>query len=144
MIQQPAQSVFAGEFHRRSHGEVRIKLPSSEAQNRVRTIVFTPPEKRATYHPPSAADFLSLAWKTEAQGFEVEGLLSGDPPVLIVPGAVCRWGWKWLRIMDAVFGPRAVNPAVHSHWETQEVPRDSPSSSPIPPAAKGNGCPGCL
>lgn len=66
------------------------------------------------------------------------------PPVLIVPGAVCRWGWKWLSIMAAVFGPRAVNPAVHSHWETEEVPRDSPSSSPTRPAAKGNGCPGFL
>lgn len=29
-----------------------------------------------------------------------------SPSVLMLPGAVCRWGWKWLRIMDTVFGPR--------------------------------------
>lgn len=55
--------MFAGEFYRQSHGEVRIKLPSSKAQNWARTIVFTPPEKRVTYHPSSsAARLISWVW----------------------------------------------------------------------------------
>lgn len=29
----------------------------------------------------------------------------------MVPGAVCRWGWKWLSIMETLFGPRALNSA---------------------------------
>lgn len=94
---------------------MRIKLHSSKEQNSENNS-FYPSRKEAcmpSSQPSREADFLSLARKTEAQGFEVEGRFSCDPPVLTVPGAVCRWGWKWLSIMGAVFGPRTVNPAFH-------------------------------
>lgn len=81
LINQPAQSVFAGEFFCQSHGEVRIKLHSSKAQTSENNS-YCP--SRTEGHIPSSqlsreAGFLSSAQKAEAWGFEVEGLFSCDP-----------------------------------------------------------------
>lgn len=81
LINQPTQSVFAGDFFCQSHGEVRIKLHSSKEQNSENNS-FYPSRKEAcmpSSQPSREADFLSLARKTEAQGFEVEGRFSCDP-----------------------------------------------------------------
>lgn len=39
----------------------------------------------------TATGFLSLTWKTEVWGFEVDGIFSCNPPSMFtVPGAVCK------------------------------------------------------
>lgn len=81
LINQPVQSAFAGEIFCQSHGEVRIKLHSSKAQKSENNSFY--PSRKEGCIPSSQLsrepDFLSLARKTEAQGFEVEGLFSCDP-----------------------------------------------------------------
>lgn len=113
-----------------SHREVGIKLLSSRAQSFTRTMARPPQTATPTLNHDNLTTQREVSTcaspgqqsgvfpesgpgKKHCWGFEVKGLSPCDPAppttspsVLMLPGAVCRWGWKWLSIMDTLFGPR--------------------------------------
>lgn len=94
-------------------------------------------------------DFLSLAWKTEAWGFEVEGLFLLRPPVFMAPGAVCgaKVGLEMVKHNGDSVRPEGPKPrssvTVGNRREVLGLLRAPQSVSSQASAVRGNRCEEC-
>lgn len=120
-----------GGFFGQGHGEARIKLHSSKAQNSQNNSFY--PCRKEGRIPSSRlsgeADFLSLARKTEARGFGVEGLFSCDPPCLNSPRGCVQVGLETVKYNGCSVWPRG---AQTLHFTDTGEPRKHRETPPPP------------